>query len=181
MIRAPPRSILRRAPTIEPIDGIVVVSSADRPTRFGRCDLHGGDELVRRDVRPEVDHLDVRAPPHHRHEVLADVVQVATDRADDGASFGLDPGLDQDRLEEGHRLAHRPGRHEHLGHEDQVRLEVLPDRVHGVGHRVQDRLRRDGLRNGRRSQRDGSVPIAGLDGLAEARQVSQVTRSRFAA
>ena len=36
MIRAPPRSVLRSAATIELIEGMVVVSSADRPTRFGR-------------------------------------------------------------------------------------------------------------------------------------------------
>ncbi len=60
----------------------------------------GLDELLRRDVGAQVDHVEVGPLPHHGHQVLADVVQVALHGADDRCGHRRDAGRDQQRLQQ---------------------------------------------------------------------------------
>ena len=52
-----------------------------RPGVRGRAD--GGPETLGRDLRAQVDNLDVGALPQHSDKVLADVVDVTLNRPDD--------------------------------------------------------------------------------------------------
>jgi len=70
--------------------GMVVVSSADKP-QLRLCLLDRLDEFGRGPHLHPVDHLDVRALPHHRHQILADVVQISFHSADHGGVFRLTP------------------------------------------------------------------------------------------
>ena len=63
--------------------GIVVVSSARHAQDVGLVLVERGDELLGVGVDAEVDDLEAGALEHHRDEVLADVVDVALDGADD--------------------------------------------------------------------------------------------------
>ena len=110
--------------------GIVVVSSADMPISCGLVLLDGVDEGVGRRVDAEVDDLEAGAAQHHDAEVLADVVQVALDRAHDDLAERLDARGRQDRLDVGHPGLHRAGAGEHLGHEDEVLAELDADEPH---------------------------------------------------
>jgi len=61
---------------------------------------HLFDELVHRDVAPQVLDLEARALQHHAGEVLADVVQVPLDGAEQGpADLGL-VALHDERFQE---------------------------------------------------------------------------------
>ena len=90
----------RSASTVACILGIVVVKQGRHGNDIGL--VFGGslDESLRLDVDAEVDHLEPRTLQHHRHQILADVVDVALDRADHdraGARASL-PG--QQRLQD---------------------------------------------------------------------------------
>ena len=104
----------------------------------------GGDELVGVDVDAQVDDLEARALQHHAHQILADVVDVALDGADDDRALTLDIlGIGQQRAQDLHRAFHRLGGHQHLWHEQDAVAEVLADDVH-AGHQAarQDLARR---------------------------------------
>ncbi len=88
----------------------------------------GGGKFFGRHVRAQIHHAEVGALPHHRDEVLADVVQVALHRADDGGVLRLDPRLDQQRFQNRHALLHGARRNQHLRHEHLVVFELLPNR-----------------------------------------------------
>jgi hypothetical protein len=90
----------------------------------------GLDELLRRDVHAQVDDLIARALQHHRHEVLAYVVQVPLGGADRHLAAGGHTLLHQVGLEHRQRRCHGPGGHQHLGHED---LAFLVELAH-LGH-----------------------------------------------
>jgi hypothetical protein len=89
--------------------------------------LDRGHELLRRDLDAEVDHLEAGALEHDVDEVLADVVDVALDRAHQELADGLDPAGDQQRAEPLHRAGHRPAGDEHLRHEEVSALEPRAD------------------------------------------------------
>jgi len=59
---------------------------------------NGGNEFHGRHIDTQVDHLGPAALEHHPNQVLADVVQVALDRADDHLRQALDLGAHQQRL-----------------------------------------------------------------------------------
>ena len=69
--------------------GIVVVRNAEKPTMSGWCSSIADDELLRRHLDAEVDHLEAGALEHDVDEVLADVVDVALDRAHQELADGL--------------------------------------------------------------------------------------------
>jgi len=96
-----------------------------------RAGLAGGvHELPGRDVLPEVDHLEPRAGEHDADEVLADVVEVALDRADDDLPAGVYVGLAEVRFEDREPGVHRLGREEHLRKEDLMHAESLSHHLH---------------------------------------------------
>ena len=69
---------------------MVVVKKAERATIVPSFSLDGGDELLRRHVHAQVDHLESAAFEHRGDEVLTDVVQVALHRADHYPACPLD-------------------------------------------------------------------------------------------
>ena len=81
------------------------------------------DELLRRDVDAEVDHLEAGALEHDVAEVLADVVHVALDRAHQERADRLGAGLGQQRAQDVQRPLHRPRGDQHLRHEVVAALE----------------------------------------------------------
>ena len=63
--------------------GMVVVSNADMPMVLGLCSMTALTNFSGGDVGAEIVDLEAGALEHHGDEVLADVVQVALDGADD--------------------------------------------------------------------------------------------------
>ena len=93
----------------------------------------GGEVALGADVGAEIDHGETGAAPHHRDQILADVVEIALHGADDDGVFGFDAGRDEQRLEDLERLFHGAGGDQHLGHEDFVAFELFADDRH-PGH-----------------------------------------------
>ena len=104
--------------------------------------LQRGQELLGVGVDPEVEHLEAGPFEHHSHEVLADVVDVALDGADDHRADRRRTGLGQERAQDRHPALHRVGGEEHLGDEQDTVPEVDADDAHAFDERiVQDALR----------------------------------------
>ena len=101
-----------------------------------------GDELVRVGVDPEIEHLEPGAFEHHADEVLADVVDVALDRADHDLADRLGAGLGEQRPEDRHAGFHRVRGEQHLGDEQDPIAEIDADDLHAGNERVVENLRR---------------------------------------
>ena len=80
--------------------------------------------------------LEAGALHHHRHQVLADVVDVALDGADHDLADRLGAGLGQQRAQDLHAGLHRVGGEQHLGHEQDAVAEVDADDAHALDQRV---------------------------------------------
>src|SRR6266852_6059503 len=91
----------------------------------------GGDELLGRRVDAEVEHLEARALEHDHAQVLADVVDVALDGADDVAAYRLGAGLRDQRPQDHQGALHGAGGDEHLGDEEVALLEAPADFFEG--------------------------------------------------
>ena len=93
--------------------------------------VDGGDELLDRHVDAEVVDVVAVDVEHEHHDVLADVVDVAGDGAeDDGAAVG-DGGLALDaRLELLGDALHDLAAHDELGDEDLLALELVAEDAH---------------------------------------------------
>ena len=100
------------------------------------------DELLRRHLHAEVDHLEAGALEHDVDEVLADVVDVALDGAHQELADRLDAGLGEQRAQPLHRAGHRAAGDQHLGHEEVAALEPRADLLQRRDERVEEqRLR----------------------------------------
>ena len=95
--------------------------------------LHRTDELLRIHVDAQVHYLEPGSLHHHRHQVLADVVDIALHRPDDERADLRRAGLYQQRAQDLHAGLHRLGGHEHFGHEEYPVAEVRTYDVH-AGH-----------------------------------------------
>ncbi len=93
--------------------------------RFG-----GVDEALRRHVGAEIDDLEAGALEHDPDQVLADVVEVALDRADHHLAEGRHILGDQQRLQDLDAGVHGTRGQQHLGQEDLVSAELATDDVH---------------------------------------------------
>ncbi len=67
---------------------------------------HGCDDLLGLHGLAQINYLEAVALRHHDHEVLADVVQVVFDRADDDLAAWLSASERQPGLEEGQHALH---------------------------------------------------------------------------
>ena len=130
--------------------GIVVVSKRGHAQDVRLVLLERGDELVGVGVDAEVEHLEPGAFEHHRDEVLADVVDVALDRADDDLADRLRAGLGEQRPQDRHAGLHRVRGEQHLGDEQDPVAEVDADDPHALDERVVEDLRRVQPRPSRR-------------------------------
>ena len=136
----------------------------------GWCSWIFSDELLRRHLHAEVDHLEARALEHDVDEVLADVVDVALDGAHQELADRLDAGLGQQRPQPLHGAGHRPAGDQHLGHEEVAALEPGADLLQGGDEGLeQQRLR---LHAGRQTLL-GELEDAG--GVADQRLVEKAS------
>ena len=95
-----------------------------------------GEELVGVGVDAEVHDLEACPLQHHRDEVLADVVDVALDGADDDLADPRRAGLGEQRPQDRHPGLHRVRSEENLGHEQDAVAEVDADDAHPLDERV---------------------------------------------
>ena len=80
--------------------------------------------VLDRVVDAQVDDLEAGAFHHHADQVLADVVDVALDRADHHLADLLGTGLGQQGTQDDHAGLHGAGRQEDLRHEEDAVAEV---------------------------------------------------------
>ena len=105
--------------------------------------LERREVVLDRVVDAEVDDLEPGALEHHRHEVLADVVDVALHGADHDLADALGAGLGQQRSKDRHARLHRVRGQQHLRNEQDAVAEVDADDAHALDQRVvQDALGR---------------------------------------
>jgi hypothetical protein len=88
------------------------------------------EELLGVGVDAQVDDFEPGPFEHHRHQVLADVVDVALDGADDDLADRFGPGLGEERPKDLHAGLHRVGGEEDLGYEQDAITEVDADDAH---------------------------------------------------
>src|SRR5208282_5697982 len=100
--------------------------------RFALYD--GGDKVFRRDVGAEIDDFESAALEHGGDNVLADVVQVAFDSADDDADRHLLAGGSEQRLEQFQGALHGAAGEQELRNEVFFALEEAADLIHGRNH-----------------------------------------------
>ena len=116
--------------------GIVVVSSADMPRMSGLCCSSAAMNLSASVLMPRSNDLEAGALEHHPDEVLADVVDVALDGADDDLADRLGAGLGEQRPQDRHAGLHRVRGEQDLGHEQDAVAEVDADDPHALDERV---------------------------------------------
>ena len=97
--------------------------------------LGSGDKFFGRDVGAEIDDAEVGAFPHHGHEILANIMQVALDRADDSGKGGFDAGFDEQGLEDRHTFFHGPSGYQHFRNKNLIVFKFLTDGYH-PGHQA---------------------------------------------
>ena len=104
--------------------------------------LDPSDELLRSCLHADVDDLEARTLEHDVDEVLADVVDVALDRAHEEGADGLGAGLSKERAQHVECAAHGLTSDEHLRHEEVAALETGADLFKRRDERVEQDLRR---------------------------------------
>src|ERR1700722_7670178 len=101
-----------------------------------------GYELLRCYLHAQVDHLEAGPFEHDVHQVLADVVHIALDRAHHDLADGLGASLGQQRPQDLQRGRHRLARDQHFWHEEIAAFEPGTD----LFERGDQRLIEQGLR-----------------------------------
>ena len=91
--------------------------------------------IFHRIVNAEVDDFKAGAFHHHRHQVFADVVDVAFHRADDHFADRFGAGLRQQRAQNFHPAFHRVGRHQHFRDEQNAVAKINADDAHAFHQR----------------------------------------------
>mmetsp|Transcript_23492 Transcript_23492/g.41379 ORF Transcript_23492/g.41379 Transcript_23492/m.41379 type:complete len:269 (-) Transcript_23492:92-898(-) len=102
---------------------------ADDVGPFG---FHRFEVVFDRVVDAKVDHLETGPFHHHRNKVLADVVDVAFDCADDHLAHAGCAGFGQQRFQDGHATFHCVGGQQHFGHKQNPVAEVRADDRHSA-------------------------------------------------
>ena len=90
------------------------------------------DELLRRDIDTGVHNLEAGAFEHHADEVLADVMQVALDCADDGGGQRLHASRHEFGLQNFHAGLHGACGNQHFRNVDFVLLKLGTDDSHAL-------------------------------------------------
>ena len=89
-----------------------------------------------------VDDLEACALEHHPDKVLADVVNVAFDGADDDLADRLGAGLGKQRAQDLHPALHGIGCEQHFRHEQDAVAEIDTDDPHAFDERIVQDLAR---------------------------------------
>ena len=111
---------------------IVVVSSALMPMIVGLHFAGRGHEFLHALIHADIVNLKARALGHHAHQVLADIVQIAAHRAHQQHADGSRGAIlrTEQRLQHGHAGLHGARGDQHLGHIQNVVLEIFADHAH---------------------------------------------------
>src|SRR5437899_2353809 len=122
--------LVAHAHLIEVLDGLADVRHGDGQQRGEPHDIRlvllgHLEDLLRRVVDPDIVDLELRGLEQHADEVLADVVDVPLDGADDGDPDRFRHMADDQRPEKGHGSVHRAGGEQHLGHDILHRWDQL--------------------------------------------------------
>ena len=134
--------------TISSSEGVM---SPEQPTMWHPSSLGGVQQDVGRDHHPEVDDLVVVAAEDHADDVLADVVDVALDRAERPPCPAAERSARRDEgcfsssmkgCEVGDRLLHRAGALDDLRQEHLARAEEVADDLHPGHERALDDVER---------------------------------------
>ena len=104
--------------------------------------LHRVHELVLGGVHPQVVDHEPGAAQHHDAQVLADVVEVALDRAHDDSAYRFDSRGGENGLDVGHPGLHGPGAGEDFRDEDEVLPELDAHDAHAGDQAVVHHLQR---------------------------------------
>lgn len=119
-----------KASTVALIPAKEVVIRADRPT--SPAVPHSLHERLRRNVHPQVDHLEATGPQHGRHDVLPDVVDVPLD----GTQDEFRPPPPDVAPQAGAYLFQTPGkdvrRHNQVGNKIFLVLVTLAHHLHAI-------------------------------------------------
>ncbi len=86
--------------------------------------------LLNRIVDADVDHLKAGAFHHHGDQILADIVDVALDRADHHLADRFGTGFRQQRAQHLHPALHGVGRRQHLRHKQNTVSKIHTDDCH---------------------------------------------------
>jgi hypothetical protein len=119
---------------------MVVVSRADRPRMSGCLPLDRVEILLDRIVDAEVDDVEAGALHHHADQVLADVVDVALDRADHQLALLGRAGGGEQGAQDRHPGLHRIRREQHFRDEEDAVAKILADDPHAFHQRLGQHL-----------------------------------------
>ena len=118
----------------------MVVSKRRHADDIGLVLLNGREIVLHRVVDADVDDLEAGAFHHHGDQVLADVVDVALDGADDHLADPRGAGLDQQRAQDEHAGLHGIGGKQHFRHEQDAVAEIDADDAHAFHQRLGEQL-----------------------------------------
>ena len=118
------------------------------------------DESLGGNVDAQVGNLNALALDHHANEVLADVMHVACDGADDAVTERLGAASGHSRLQNVGASGHSASCNQHLGNEALTLGEALADDAHGFDHGIEDFLGIHTLIQSLLYERTGFLPLA---------------------
>lgn len=108
----------------------MVVSRAEQAMMSALCLAGGFNVFGRGHAVAEVDDVEALGFHHHADKVLADVVEVVLDGADDDGALFFHLVAHEEGTQDIGSGGHRAGGDEHFGDEDVVFLEAFADDVH---------------------------------------------------
>ena len=128
----------------------------------------GGDEVGGADPGAEVDDREAGAGEEHADEVLADVVQVALDGADDDGAHARGLARGHVRAQQVEAGLHDAGGEQHLGDEALALAHARPDHLHAGQQALVEDLPGGGAGGEQRGGHgEGDALVAVDDGLLE--------------
>ena len=110
----------------------MVVKRAGHAKNVGLFLLDCIDVIFDRVVDAKVDDLEAGPLHHHRHKVLADVVDVALHRSDYHLAHAGRAGFRKQGLQDRHPRLHGIGGQKNLGHEQDAIAKVVADNFHAA-------------------------------------------------
>ena len=102
--------------------------------------LQGVDKGIDIAVDAEVNHFESCTFHHHADQVLADVVDVAFDGADNHFADRLGAGSSEYRFQKRHAGLHRIGRHQYFGNKQNAVAKIDTDNGHARNQRLVQHL-----------------------------------------
>ena len=92
--------------------------------------------IFNRVVDAEVNHIKTGTFKHHRYKILANVMDIALDRANDHGANTRRPGFRQQRPQNHHAGFHRIGRHQNFRHKQDAITKINANDGHAFDQRL---------------------------------------------